>query len=166
MKLEKIRRIAKKYKKLLSPYCKKIEIAGSIRREKAEPNDIELVAIPKRQGGRVRTELDDFLERNKYNFLKNGDKYKQIELKEKVKLDLFLCNKDNWGNIFLIRTGSWEFSRWFMGFKVREFGFIQMQGFLWSLKTKERLSCYEEKDCFDLVKMDYIEPKNRNQWGI
>lgn len=161
MKYEKIKRIAETYKQLFKPFCERIEIAGSIRREKAEPNDIELVAIPKRQAGRVRTELYDFMQRAGYEFIKNGDRYKQINLPEGVKLDLFLCNKNNWGNIFLIRTGCWEFSRWMMGFKINEFGYKASDGCLWNMKTSERLSCYEEKEIFKLVEMDYIEPRDR-----
>jgi DNA polymerase/3'-5' exonuclease PolX len=32
---------------LLSPACVRIEIAGSVRRQKANPNDIEIVAVPR-----------------------------------------------------------------------------------------------------------------------
>jgi len=31
----------------LNPYCKKIQIAGSIRREEKNPGDIDIVLIPK-----------------------------------------------------------------------------------------------------------------------
>ncbi len=47
MKLDKALEIAERTKKLLAPYCERIEIAGSIRRKKPEVKDIELVAIPK-----------------------------------------------------------------------------------------------------------------------
>jgi hypothetical protein len=32
--------------KLLAPACERIEIGGSIRRQKSWPNDIEIVAVP------------------------------------------------------------------------------------------------------------------------
>lgn len=47
MKLEQAQQIAEALKADLKPYCEKIEIGGSIRRKKPEPNDIELVCIPK-----------------------------------------------------------------------------------------------------------------------
>ena len=31
----------------LSPYCKVIDIAGSVRREKPEVKDIEIICVPK-----------------------------------------------------------------------------------------------------------------------
>jgi DNA polymerase/3'-5' exonuclease PolX len=40
---------AQDLKQFLAPYCERIEIAGSIRRRKAEVGDIELVCIPRKQ---------------------------------------------------------------------------------------------------------------------
>jgi DNA polymerase/3'-5' exonuclease PolX len=47
MTLEYTREIAEALVELLTPACQRIEIAGSIRRKKLYPNDIEVVAIPK-----------------------------------------------------------------------------------------------------------------------
>ena len=46
MELEKARAIASEVVKRLSPYCQRIEVAGSVRRKKAQVNDIDLVLIP------------------------------------------------------------------------------------------------------------------------
>jgi DNA polymerase/3'-5' exonuclease PolX len=43
-------RIADKLIADLSPHCDRIEVAGSVRRQKPECGDIELVAIPKPYG--------------------------------------------------------------------------------------------------------------------
>lgn len=154
MKLEEIKRVAEKYKKLFSPYCIKGKccIGGSIRRKKAEPKDIELVAIPKKN-------FESFLQTQNFEYIKNGPKYKQILLPEGVKLDLFIANKDNWGNIFLIRTGNWKFSKWIMGTVAREVGLRQKDGYLW--RGEQKLSCPEEEDVFKLLKMDFIKPEAR-----
>jgi len=47
VELEKARAIAEELKALLQPSCHRIEIAGSIRRQKPEVGDIELLCIPK-----------------------------------------------------------------------------------------------------------------------
>jgi len=47
MTLEYAREMAQALAKLLAPACEKIMVAGSIRRQKARPNDIELVAVPR-----------------------------------------------------------------------------------------------------------------------
>ena len=59
----------------------------------------------------------------------------------------------------LIRTGDWEFSKWIMGTKTREVGLRQREGYLW--RGNERLSCPEEEDVFELLGMNFIEPKDR-----
>jgi len=46
MTLDYARALAEALADLLRPACQRIEIAGSIRRGKARPNDIEIVAIP------------------------------------------------------------------------------------------------------------------------
>ena len=47
MKYSKAKRIADSVLQELKPHCERIEIAGSIRRKKEYPNDIEIVSIPK-----------------------------------------------------------------------------------------------------------------------
>ena len=47
MELEKAKAIAEELKSLLEPACEKMVIAGSIRRQKPEVGDIELLCIPR-----------------------------------------------------------------------------------------------------------------------
>jgi len=47
MKLKQAQKIAAELVQQLAPHCERIQIAGSIRREKPEVKDIEIVAIPK-----------------------------------------------------------------------------------------------------------------------
>jgi DNA polymerase/3'-5' exonuclease PolX len=41
------KRLADCLVKAIAPYCERIEIAGSVRRKKADVKDIEIVAIPR-----------------------------------------------------------------------------------------------------------------------
>ena len=50
MTLAYARDLAEALVELLRPACQRIEIAGSIRRGKARPNDIEIVAVPRWRG--------------------------------------------------------------------------------------------------------------------
>ncbi|MBU2597552.1 MAG: hypothetical protein KJ757_08345 [Planctomycetes bacterium] len=47
MELQKAKAIAEELKSLLEPACERITIAGSIRRQKPDVGDIELLCIPK-----------------------------------------------------------------------------------------------------------------------
>ncbi|GAJ14573.1 unnamed protein product, partial [marine sediment metagenome] len=46
MKLEQAQKIAEEVVKRLSPYCQRIQIAGSIRRQKPQVRDVDIVLIP------------------------------------------------------------------------------------------------------------------------
>jgi len=108
----------------LQQYCidKKINIAGSVRRKKAEPNDIEIVCLPK------VTEITDLFgnviayERPvEFIGILNGlgkiikgnaadGKMMQIALKENIMLDLFMPDECDYYRIFCIRTGPRDYS--------------------------------------------------------
>src|SRR6187399_280312 len=90
MELEKAIILAQEIIDVIKPYCNKIEIAGSVRRKKELVKDIELVVTTPN-----------------LNTLKN--KLGFFMLKEN-KFDLFVADENNFGLIFLIRTGSAEFS--------------------------------------------------------
>ena len=105
----------------LRSYCRRVEIAGSLRREKAVVGDIEVVAIPRIDEVRdmfgavqsQRSLLDDFSWGVYGQVLKNGSRYKQIALSEGINLDLFIVLPPaDWGVIYTIRTGPAEFSKW------------------------------------------------------
>lgn len=54
MKLNVALRLANRLVELMKPHCIKIEVAGSIRRQKPEVKDIEIVAIPKEYSASIR----------------------------------------------------------------------------------------------------------------
>lgn len=110
----------------LQPACERIEIAGSLRRQKAEIGDIELVAIPRRtvvldmfgQASGYICNLAELLEREGIPRVKQGRKVDGERLKgfmwEGIGVDLFLCEQATWAMCLLIRTGSKAYSQWFM----------------------------------------------------
>lgn len=128
--------IAESVVDVLRPVCKRVEIAGSVRRGKPDVKDIEIVAIPdlvppvrKRAvfGAPVppvyKIRLDELLaercERGllgggRWSLQKNGEKYKKIYLiDQQISVDLFLVTPPaTWGVQFVIRTGPADFSHW------------------------------------------------------
>ena len=159
MKYEEIKVIADDYKEKLSPYCKRIEIAGSVRRKKPECRDIELVLI--RDPEKIR-EFETALSVWKRVRGYITGRYMQIEPMDGLKIDIFIAVDDgtNWGNIFLIRTGNWKFSRFMMGIRAPQVGLKHREGYLW--RDNERIDCEEEMDVFGRLNMDWIDPRNRS----
>jgi hypothetical protein len=115
--------------------CIRIEIAGSVRREKQDPKDIELVAIGavRSSTGRnlfgevVSETLMDLLEERLKLLLepgsgwaweldkwipRNGPRYKRLRHKALgICCDLFLTTERGWGGAMAIRTGPAAFSQ-------------------------------------------------------
>lgn len=116
MELEKARALAQRVVASIAPYCERIEIAGSIRRERAEVRDIDLVLIPKDLGVIAQRCLRTCEQiyagpRNlKYRF--SSPKKSEADFD----LDLFIAHNgeadlltpfpSNWGTVLLCRTGS------------------------------------------------------------
>ena len=171
MKLEQAKQIAERWLELLKPYTERIEIAGSIRREKPEVKDIELVCVPRMDSEpdmfgtlRAYNTLNRYILENAVYCTKNGDRYKQIVTGVDIKLDLFIVLPPaQWGVIFLIRTGSAQYSHRFVTPK-REGGLLPSHmkvanGAL--LMNGKPLMTPEEIDVFRLAGAPWVEPKWR-----
>ena len=101
MELDQAQKIADEVVKRLSPFCKRIEVAGSIRRKKPLVRDIDLIIILSdpwnlhqaimslgqvtHQGGKIQ------------RVLFNG-----------IQIDIYFATTETWATLLLIRTGSKE----------------------------------------------------------
>jgi len=191
MKHEAALKVAESLVGHLRPACVRIEIAGSIRREKFEVKDIEILAIPdlsplpkpKAEFGKpipmkYKTALDQLIAKmaadGDIRFGKNGDRLKSFYLGcAGIQVDLFLVLPPaTWGVLKVIRTGPADFSHWCVTRK-RNGGalpnnFRVQDGAVWEgpLKTKsligERLIGFEdETDFLRFLGLDWIEPRDR-----
>ena len=160
MEYSKAKEIADSVLQKLKPHCERIEIAGSVRRKKANPNDIEIVAIPKpydvdlfesgiativNQWEKVKGELPC--------------KYTQRILPEGIKLDLFFATADNWGLIYAIRTGSADYSRFVLATGWVKLGYHSKNGIL--IKDDIEYPVKEEIDLFNLLGLKWTDPEHR-----
>ena len=155
MELNKAKQIALQQIRILRPFCLEIYIAGSIRREKPEVKDIELVAVPLKTWS-----LESHFKNSNYYLNKNGTKYKQY-VTEGINVDLFICNRDNFGLIYLIRTGSADFSKRMLArWKQVSGGGYSKDGYLHN-RYELKIATFTEQEVFKCLEMDFIEPKDR-----
>lgn len=155
----------------LRPYCDRIELAGSLRRRRPMIGDIEIVALPrpildligdpiKPQKNQPSTLLDLFLINKGVNLAKDGPKMKQFKY-GRYTVDLFLPETpDHWGCIYLIRTGSVQFSKWLMTDAQHQAGLRFVDGRLHSIGTP--LNTPEEEDVFTALNLPWISPTMRD----
>jgi len=132
-------KIAREVVAYLAEFCEtdeqgkpRIIIAGSLRREKPEVKDIEIVCVPRLVHAKTGSMFDgvDFPDEpaprvsaitrdalipitGQGGLRKHGDRYSQFLLPEGIYVDLFcVLPPAQWGVILAIRTGSAEFSHW------------------------------------------------------
>jgi DNA polymerase/3'-5' exonuclease PolX len=133
MTLAYARDLAEALVELLRPACQRIEIAGSIRQQKPNPNDIEIVAVPKWRGQVTLTwgvePAENVLDLRCNELLATGQLEKRPDNQGRhywgtgVKRAVFFQGKDyapvdlfqviepaQWGVIFAIRTGPGDFN--------------------------------------------------------
>ena len=224
MILETAGKIAEQLKTEMSPYCRQIEIAGSIRRGKREVKDIEICAIPKWSNSlprelkiprtlkkAVKESTGDFqlnlpsqwelfgtadnektdipvetLAEQNLLFLwayrqpfvrwikpgvsepvtwdvKPEGKYWRGIIDERIRLDLFLANADNWGVIFTIRTGSANFSAALMGFINKNTNYRVQKGHLTVGETGEIIPCPTEESFFSNAGIEFVPVEKRSR---
>ena len=112
--LAKAKKWASRIVEILEPHCERIEIAGSVRRQKPLIGDIEIVCIPKRDFdmfGAPTGVCADFSQAVEKWEKVRGDadgRYTQRILPNTngLTVDIFMADTDNWGWIFPLRTGS------------------------------------------------------------
>lgn len=97
--LERAQKVADTVIKRLRPYCQRIEVAGSIRRQKAWVNDIDLVLIPSDPWGFHNEAMR--LGTTKMS----GNKIWRVMLGS-IKIDIYIATPETWATLLLIRTGS------------------------------------------------------------
>ena len=151
-------KIAEEVHGLLLPWCSRCEIAGSIRRKKPECGDVEIVCI-------VRSPLWFKEQIDKWPKVKGSaiGKYTQrIHIPSGIKLDIFMANKDNFGLIYAIRTGSADYSHKVLACGWVKAGFKSIDGKLTRISDDKIFPMREEKDLFDIIGIPFSKPEDRN----
>lgn len=168
--------IANKVRDHISPSMDRVEVAGSIRRRKEVVGDIEICGIPDDRTKLIAL-LGDLGQHIKPGvpgaipwIPKVEAKYLRVRLTEGMNLDVFLGTPQNWGGLYMMRTGSGASpdGNAFHGFIPGVFGrFKKLSGggrmtdCMPTMPTGEQLWIPEEQDFFDILEMDFVPPEER-----
>lgn len=197
MKLIQAHEIAANIGKQLQPFVEKWHIAGSIRREKLDVKDIEIVCQPRYIlsnrvdlfGGTVAEKVISKNYADLVNKLgkiikgKPDGRYMQIELPQRINLDLFMPESSDYYRQFAIRTGSAEYAHktiaagWLkIGWCGSDMGLRRISDCkeeFDAMANKRKWKCINpggekppawssEKEFFDWIGVRWIMPKLRN----
>lgn len=171
MKLEKAKAIAEELKELLAPACERIEIAGSIRRQKPEPSDIELLCIPRFVGGvdQLDRELGCLMlkqifdhRRNKRGSIMYGPKNKLLLHKPSgIGVDIFSTTEECWPVALVVRTGGKSTNQEIATRAIERGMRFHAYGRGFTLPDGGELVCLREVDVFQAVGLRYLDPWER-----
>lgn len=173
MKLDEARAIAEDVRLHLSPYCQRIEIAGSVRRLKPDVHDIELVAVPHIEisfnlfGEKIGSRMPLHAKAKSLgDVVKGGDRYIQVALEQGINLDLFIVLPPaDWGVIYTIRTGPADFSRWIVTPRSKggalPDGYMVASGCVWDKRTETPLPLNTEDDFLSFLGLGWINLDER-----
>lgn len=157
----------------LAPHCDRIEVAGSVRREKALVGDIEIVCIPKRVA--VRNLFGDVVGLapipefqaaiDVWHKVKGSPagRYTKRLLPNGFPCDVFMCHDYNWGNTLLIRTGSADWTSKVLIPALAKNMCRFEDGLLWV--RGETAPALEEVDVFAYARMAPVPPQEREHHG-
>lgn len=169
MKLPFAQRCADRLVEWLRPISDRVEVAGSIRRRRPEPGDIDLVVIPK-----IEIEKDIFgaplkpvnLTWREIDRRATADGWKVLRAGSEivswthagVQVDLWFTVPEYWGTVLLCKTGSKEHNIWLANYAIA-------QGGKWhpghGLYLNHRRVSETEEAIYAALKVPYLPPERR-----
>lgn len=165
----------------LEPHCERIEICGSIRRQKPAVSDIEILFVPRWLAVRdlfgeptgsinlaglqcSRWLSDKTLERrpNKNGVFTWGPQNKlAIHTASGIPVDLFETTAANWWMAVVIRTGPKELNVTLCTAAAKRGLNLHAYGTFTRLSDGEVLTVRSEREVFEIAGLPYLEPTKR-----
>jgi DNA polymerase/3'-5' exonuclease PolX len=156
MKLNYAAKIADEIVAKICPYCAKIQIAGSIRRQNPEVNDIDIVLIPS-DAWNLESVIAELA---RPGLQKNGDEYKMFKYKG-VQVDLYFATEVSWYTKLLIRTGSKE-NNIRLAAKAKSMGYhLHANGLGLFDSHGAKIAGESEESIYDALNLLWQEPYDR-----
>ena len=175
MNLTTAQRYSEKIIEWLLPYCARIELAGSLRRSCPEHSDIDLLCIPKWEGGAnlVLRHLCNYVGSSKgrarwRNMSGSGtegiapiDTDTRFPLRlPKCKLDVFCSNEERFASDWICYTGLSEHNFWLID-RSKKVGSWDPNHGLWLSQTRKVVFPQTEEAFYALLNLPFIPPEER-----
>jgi len=149
--LEEAKEVTRELVNELKPYCKRLKVVGSIRREKEEIGDIDIVIIPDEGLGKKVEEIMDV------DF--GGDK-KIFGTYKGRDINLFITENKSWGAALLHSTGPAQFNIR-KRFLIKRKGLLLNEYGLFTRTKREYLVGETEEEIFEYLGWNYKTPQER-----
>jgi DNA polymerase/3'-5' exonuclease PolX len=151
----------------LLPFCTRLNIAGSIRRQKPDVKDIEIVCLPRYIDSTQSSMFETVAVEQviSTNFIvavkalgkalkgKPEGRYMQIELPQRINLDLFMPQPEDYIRQFVIRTGSAEYVKHNISSAWKKIGWCGSD-----VGLRRIVDCIEHKQADGKSKWECVNP--------
>jgi DNA polymerase/3'-5' exonuclease PolX len=182
--------VAEKIVEALKPVCMRIEIAGSLRRNKPLVGDIEILYIPKNT--QIKDPLDLFGDKKVivnaadviiHELIQRGSLAKRLNVngsetwgdlnkhavasRTGIPVDFFATSHDHWFNSLVFRTGSLQTNIQIAtaaktnGYRWNPYGFGFEKHLAGEPGQVRWVKMNSERDVFDFCGLPYLEPTER-----
>jgi DNA polymerase/3'-5' exonuclease PolX len=170
--------IAKRFMAYIMPYCSKVSIAGSVRRECEYVGDIEVVALPKDEFSMGLCFPEGYP-----GLVVNGTRLKRFKYPDKgLQIELYIVvNEADWGRILAIRIGSSAYAHLQLMTQANRLGWIgtadglrrkkeceKTKSGIWKILPEYRLNPTKppefptEESFFEFIEIPWIHPRERS----
>lgn len=160
LNLKEAEEIAKQIKTAVTAHCERIQVAGSIRRQKPKVHDIDFVAVAKSDAEWQK--ITEELKRMKAKLSCSGNSVTKALLPYKnslVKVDFYRAKPSNFGIHLLVRTGSAEHNMWLASLAISKGMRIKYSEGL--IKENTVIAGEDEKEVFEALGLHYTAPSQR-----
>lgn len=155
MKLEEAKKIADEVVAHLSPFCKRIEVAGSIRRKRPIVGDVDIVLIPSDLWNINR----EILALGPVKM--SGMKIQRVESYKGIPIDIYFATDESWATLLLIRIGSKENNIRLCSLAKKRWWRLAANGDGLFNEKGERIAGDTEASIFEALGLAYQPPEAR-----
>ena len=144
-------KLADRIIKQLKPYCRRIQLVGSIRRKEKNPIDVDIVIIPKN-----KEKIKQILIK-KGKVIENGEKQFAVKING-VKVELYFVSAEDWGSALIAYTGSSGYSIGLRirakkrGLKLNQYGLF---------RGNKKIAGKTEKQVYEALGKEFKTPEQR-----
>lgn len=155
MELDRAQQVAKVVSLRLAPLCRRIEVAGSVRRRKPFPKDIDFLLIPSQDLWGLNQAI-----RRLGVVAAGGDKLMRV-LYGNIQLDFYFASEETWATLLLIRTGSAENNIRLCSAAKRKGWHLAANGDGLFNEKGERVAGDSERSIYEALSLPWQAPEER-----
>ena len=150
--------LAESIKNDLRKYSARIKIAGSIRRKKPAPFDIDILIVPRTTKSKIH--ITEYLA-NRGELLDHGLRRVSSRIKG-IRVDVYFTTRDSWGASLMYLTGPGGANIYNRRLAMR-LGYMLNQYGLFNRRTGKRVPVYSEKEIYNALGKTYRNPIERGK---